>query len=206
MLVGVDFDNTIVCYDALFHEAAVARGLVPAHFSPSKGALRDYLRVSGHTGAWLELQGYVYGSAIQQASPFPGVLQFFQVCRQRGVPLCIISHKSQFPEAGPAYDLRAAAYRWLEAHGFFDPEGIGLSSKHVYFESTPIEKVERVSLAGCCCMIDDLPEFLLEPGIPASVHRILFDPNYIHIHQPLPKGDSWDEIQEMVFARIGGSH
>jgi len=29
-MIGVDFDNTIVCYDALFHRVARERGLAPA--------------------------------------------------------------------------------------------------------------------------------------------------------------------------------
>ena len=32
MLIGVDFDNTIVCYDGLFHRVAVEQGLIPQKF------------------------------------------------------------------------------------------------------------------------------------------------------------------------------
>ena len=44
MLVGVDFDNTIVCYDGLFHKLALERGLIPEDFPASKGEVRDFLR------------------------------------------------------------------------------------------------------------------------------------------------------------------
>ena len=38
MLVGVDFDNTIICYDALFHRVAEEQGLLPAGVpSPAVG-------------------------------------------------------------------------------------------------------------------------------------------------------------------------
>ena len=30
MILGVDFDNTIVAYDSLFHRVALERGLIPA--------------------------------------------------------------------------------------------------------------------------------------------------------------------------------
>ena len=47
MLVGLDFDNTIVCYDRLFHRLARERGLIPEHVPATKGAVRDHLRNVG---------------------------------------------------------------------------------------------------------------------------------------------------------------
>ena len=47
MIVGVDFDNTIVAYDALFHRVASERGLIPATVAATKIAVRDALRASG---------------------------------------------------------------------------------------------------------------------------------------------------------------
>src|SRR6266404_4002307 len=83
MLIGVDFDNTIVCYDEVFHHAAVKQGLVPAETPVVKDAVRDYLRRSGQEDLWTELQGFVYGACMAGAAPFPGVLDFFACCRQR---------------------------------------------------------------------------------------------------------------------------
>ena len=45
-VLGVDFDNTIVSYDCLFHRVAAERGLIPASLVATKGAVRDYLRRS----------------------------------------------------------------------------------------------------------------------------------------------------------------
>ena len=36
MRIGVDFDNTIVCYDTLFHRLAVEEGLIPPDIPPRK--------------------------------------------------------------------------------------------------------------------------------------------------------------------------
>src|SRR5262245_43078397 len=44
MLIGVDFDNTIVSYDALFHRIATERDLIPADLPVNKTAVRDHLR------------------------------------------------------------------------------------------------------------------------------------------------------------------
>ncbi len=74
MLVGVDFDNTIVCYDRLFHKAALEKGLIPPELPASKGQVRDYMRANGAEDAWTELQGYVYGPRMLDAAPFAGTL------------------------------------------------------------------------------------------------------------------------------------
>ena len=44
MVIGIDFDNTIVSYDDLFHRLATERGLIPAAFPSRKTSMRDFLR------------------------------------------------------------------------------------------------------------------------------------------------------------------
>ena len=110
MRVGVDFDNTIVCYDDVFHRVAVEWGLIPAEIAASKGAVRDYLRAEGREDTWIEVQGYVYGNRFREAPPFPGVTEFFNRCEEQAVPISIISHRTRYPFAGPRYDLHEAAY------------------------------------------------------------------------------------------------
>ena len=44
MRLGLDFDNTIVSYDALFHKVALEGSLIPADVAPTKLNVRDYLR------------------------------------------------------------------------------------------------------------------------------------------------------------------
>jgi hypothetical protein len=34
MRIGLDFDNTIACYDGVFHAAALERGLIPEALLP----------------------------------------------------------------------------------------------------------------------------------------------------------------------------
>jgi len=64
MLVGLDFDNTIVRYDQLFHRLAVERGLIPPGVSATKQSVRDYLRAADREVDWTELQGIAYGPRI----------------------------------------------------------------------------------------------------------------------------------------------
>jgi hypothetical protein len=176
VILGVDFDNTIVRYDALFHRAARDRELIPASVPVSKGAVRAYLRQADREACWTELQGYVYGPRMREAQPFPGVIEFFLRCRDRGIPVFIISHRTRYPYIGQQYDLHAAARDWLETYGFHDPERIGLARDRVFFDLTKEEKLRRIAEQQCTHFIDDLPEIFDAPAFPAGVRKILFDP------------------------------
>lgn len=180
MHLGVDFDNTIVCYDALFHRVAREQNLIPVDVPVNKSDVRNYLRRVDNEVAWTEMQGTVYGGRMREATPYPGVLDFFQACRKAGIPTSIVSHKTRHPFLGEKYDLHAAAIAWLEQSGFFDAERIGLPRARVFFELTKAAKLERIGQCSCTHFIDDLPEFLSEPGFPTTVQRILFDPNQLY--------------------------
>ena len=191
MLIGVDFDNTIVCYDEVFYQAAVKQGLVPKDTPVVKDAVRDYLRHCGKEDLWTELQGYVYGACMADAAPFPGVLDFFARCRQRGVPAYIISHKTRYPFRGRKYDLQQAALEWLKSKG--------LDGDHVFLELTKEAKLKRIAEVGCTHFIDDLPEFLAESAFPSGVDRILFDPNNHHPEaRRFHRFTSWQEIRDSL--------
>ena len=176
MIIGVDFDNTIVCYDGIFHRVALERGLIPADLPQDKTTVRDYLRKAGQEAAWTEMQGYVYGPRLIDAQPYPGVLDFFRAAVEQGVEVRIVSHKTKHPFLGEQHDLHAAAWGWLESRGFFDPERIGMRRDQVFLELTKESKHQRIGTLGCTHFIDDLPEFLLDPGFPAGIQRIHFDP------------------------------
>ena len=191
-MIGIDLDNTIVCYDEVFRRAAVEQGLVPPEAATSKTAIRDQLRAAGQEARWTELQGAIYGPRMQEARPFPGVLEFFTACRAAGIPLVIVSHRTPFACLGPQHDLHAAARDWLARHEFHDPAGIGLPTESVFFEETKEAKLARIAAVGCTHFIDDLPELLTHPLFPGDVRRILFDPS--GHHGPLPNADvasSW---------------
>jgi hypothetical protein len=191
-VVGIDFDNTVVCFDGLFHRAAVEQSLIPPDLPSSKIAVRDYLRRQGREPAWTELQGHVYGVKIREAAPFPGVLEFIRNRRSRGWKVCIISHKTRYPVLGPRHDLHEAARHWLEDRGFVDLDG-------VHLELTKEEKLRRIGSEGCAWFIDDLPEFLKEPAFPPATRPILFDPHDEYpAHVDSPRARSWAEIGKLI--------
>ena len=55
--LGLDFDNTIVSYDTLFHRVAREMGLISDDVTVSKNAVRDFLRTAGREPEWTAMQG-----------------------------------------------------------------------------------------------------------------------------------------------------
>lgn len=198
-MIGVDFDNTIVCYDHVFHRVALEKGLIPRDLPVRKRAVRDHLRAVGREEAWTEMQGYVYGARMQDAEAFDGVEACLQRWVRQGISVHIISHKTRIPYLGSPYDLHAAAYQWLEQKGFFDPAHIDLPRANVRFELTKQDKLRRIADAGCTHFIDDLPEFLEDTGFPGRVTRLLFDPSGEHVHHgAYARFTAWHDIEQAI--------
>lgn len=195
LLIGIDFDNTIICYDRVFHKLALESGLIPHDLPAGKNFIRDHLRRAGKEELWTEMQGLVYGDKIVEAESYPGIDNFLGYCKLKNISACIVSHKTRHPYRGPKYDLHDAGYKWLQLKGFLDEEKFGISSQQVYFELTMEEKIQRIVSLKCTHFIDDLPEILLSDGIPGNVKKILFDPSgdfqYI---DTVERKRSWIEI------------
>ena len=200
MLIGVDFDNTIVRYDALFHRLAVEKGLVPEDAPATKDEVRNRLRAADDEDSWTRLQGEVYGARMAEAEDFPGARHFLRRCRELGVPTAIISHKTLKPYLGPPYDLHAAAREWLAGAGFAGDDA-PVPEERVHFETTKEAKLARIGQAGCSHFIDDLPEFLAEHAFPDGVVKVLFDPHGRAAAEAPPGAEvvrSWGEASELL--------
>lgn len=204
-IVGLDFDNTIVLYDTVFRSEGAAIGLLPPGFSGGKDAVRAHIRaLPDGEAAWTRLQARVYGPGLARAEPAPGLFGFLAACRTAGLPVAIVSHKTEFAAADPGgTSLRAAARAWIEAQGLTDPALGGIDPAQVHFESTRAEKIDRIATLGCRCFVDDLEEVFLEPAFPAGVERILVK----HGDSPLPCGPfravrSWEEVADAVFGSL----
>lgn len=174
-IVGIDLDNTIIAYDDALHAIALREGMIAGDVPADKTAIRDHLRAQpGGEGKWRLLQALAYGREIDRADVMPGALEFVKDCRARGLPVFIVSHKSERATADPdGPNLRHSAIRWLEDRGFFD-EDTGLSPDRVYFGATRAEKVSIIARLGCTAFIDDLPETYEERTFPAGTKRFLF--------------------------------
>lgn len=201
-VIGLDFDNTIVTYDALIHQTAMQRGLIAPGIDTSKRAVRDHIRrMPAGDLEWQKVQALVYGPLMDAAQLIEGVDTFVRRCRAAGLPVFIVSHKT--PYAGQdetGTNLRDAALRWMQSRGFFDAAGLGFGREHVFFESTREAKVRRIHDLGCDLFVDDLEEVFSEPSFPADVAKILFAPEPLDAD---PAGTivlpSWQAIHDHVF-------
>lgn len=205
MLVGLDFDNTIVCYDRLFHRLARERGLIPDTVPQTKSAVRDYLRSIDRENDWTEMQGVGYGPRISDAEPFPGVLDFLKRCKSHGIRVAIVSHKTKHPYLGEKYDLHEAAHTFLTRHGFYRTSDTGLSPLSVWLELTKQDKLDRIGSLGCDVFMDDLPEFLGEASFPSRPRKVLFDPaNACPDRADYTRVPSWSDFATLVLGMKEG--
>lgn len=175
MILGLDFDNTLISYDDLFYKAAKEKRLIPAALKKEKNAVRDYLRASGMEDEWTRLQGEVYGDRIKEAKPYEGMLDALKALTAENVLMYIISHKTRTPYLGLKRDLHAAARGWLKMHGITDSKSMNWDEERIFFELTKEMKVERIIKMGCTCYVDDLIDIL--ELLPDTIHKILFSPN-----------------------------
>ena len=196
--VGIDFDNTIVCYDRIFYEAALEKELIPPHIPATKESVKDFLCSQNKESLWIELQGYVYGARMTETPPFPGVIDFFISAVKENLSIYIISHRTRYPYGGPKYDLHKSAFDWLNTYGFLNKNRIGLKQKNVFLKETKDSKLQKIADIGCTHFIDDLLEFLNLGGFPDKTEKILFSPALKPGAEPqggrIKVFGSWNEI------------
>ncbi len=192
----------MVSYNQLLARIARERGLLDAGVCETKRKLRDRIRqLENGEIEWQKCQALLYGPRIGEATLIAGVPQFFERCRKLAVKVYIVSHKTEFSRYDvTGTNLRTAALQWMTAHGFFDPERLGLAEADVFFAATRQEKIERIASLGCSDFIDDLEETFLEESFPPGTTRILYEPER---ESPPPPGvvwmNNWQEISEYFF-------
>ena len=195
-ILGLDFDNTLVRYDKLFHQIALEKSLIEESLPADKIAIRDYLRSQGQDEQFTLLQGEVYGLRILEAEPASGMLMSLGELHQRGIHMVLVSHKTRTPYKGPAYDLHQAAWSWLEKHRFLDPDGLGWSRDQVFFEESKQAKVARIETQGCTHYVDDLPEIL--QMLPSGIQAVLYDPNNSHSNHNFIQFIDWAHFNRSI--------
>jgi hypothetical protein len=200
--IGIDFDNTIICYDEVFSAAAQQRGLIRDGWMAAKSEIRDYLRSQpGGEVAWQGLQGWVYGKGIGGAEIFTGVRDFLAACRRASAEVFIVSHKTRYGhQDADRTDLRDAARGWMHSAGLIGAADSALDLDHVYFEDTLAAKVDRVASLDLDVFIDDLIDVFEQPHFPQRTRPILFASADASRHGRYRSVASWAEIKNEVFA------
>ncbi len=203
--IGIDFDNTIICYDDLFHKLAVQNGLIEKKIAKTKKSVRARVRATADGEMkWQELQGKVYGPMIFEAKLKTGVSGFFKQCNFHNIDLFIVSHKTEFAGMDPTKtNLQKAALNWMEQQGFFQKYAPCIARKRIFFENTRKDKIRRIIKIGCTHFIDDLEELFLESIFPGNVKKILYAKEtnaQTYLHSALIS-DDWAGIADYFFQR-----
>ena len=179
MKVGIDFDNTIVSYERVFHKVALEKSLINSNVAISKISVIDHIRTFINNDTWTELQGYVYGKRILDADIYDGFIDFLKFAKNNQIEVIIVSHKTIYPYLGKKYNLHDSARKFISK--FFINENINLlETKNIFFELTQREKAMRIQEESCDYFVDDLPEIFSLKEFPRKTKQILFDPEFKH--------------------------
>jgi hypothetical protein len=200
MKIGLDFDNTIISYDAIFYKVALEKSLIPSELPANKVAVRDYLRNAGKEDIWTEMQGYVYGARMDEASAYSGAINALKLLKLQGHKLFIVSHKTQFPYAGEQYDLHQCSSKWI-ANQLQLSDSPLIDHADVFFNATKAEKIKKIEQLECDIFLDDLPEILLAEQFPVKTKRCLFDPEGHHFdleRDVIKHHQSWESFADWV--------
>ena len=176
MRIGLDFDNTIACYDVAIARLSEEIFQLPNLVPRTKLGVRDYLRMQDREIEWTAFQGELYGPGMRYAQVYDGAIETMLALRALGHEMFIVSHRSKTPYAGPQYDLHAAARTWLKAT--IQSQGL-FNDDQVFFLETRDQKVQMIKKLECEFFLDDLPEVLEAAEFPASTQGILFAPEGI---------------------------
>ena len=206
MIIGIDLDNTIVDYRKSFWKTGLLTGILNEKNSvlfcknnasfPSKVEIKNYLlSIENGEDLWETLQGQVYGKYIENASIYPGVVNFILHCKRRGVKIYIISHKTEFGHNDTTKTpLRSSALDFLDRRNLISNFS-GIESDDIFFFNNRIDKVKKIGDLRCNYFIDDLPIVFFQKSFPTNTKKILFDINS-------KKMNSWKAINDFFFGEI----
>ncbi|MBO0350651.1 hypothetical protein J0895_16425 [Phormidium pseudopriestleyi FRX01] len=199
--IGIDFDNTIVCYDRLFPKIASDLGLVKDAVFSSKNDVKAHLlqQKSGDL-TWQKLQGQVYGKYMLQSDIFHEFHEFLYLSKQRGVHLYIVSHKSEFGHFDEEkISLRQQALNWLKQQEIVGTDRWSISENNIFFESTRKDKIERIKSLECTHFIDDLQVVLMDKNFP-NIQKLWFNPDPPSLtEESINNFQSWRQITNYLY-------
>lgn len=193
MRIGIDFDNTIINYNQIFHDLAEAEGLIPqGEKGLGKDAVKQHLlKLQGNDLGWQSLQAKAYGPEILRASLFEGFQEFLDWADSSGHQVFVVSQKSVYSHFDSRVPLRDWAYAWLSKNLN------QLSREQVFFEATRSDKLKRIGHLQCDVFIDDLAEVLEDPSFPESTVALGFGLSPTEQKKWIPM-DCWKSISSFL--------
>lgn len=194
--IGIDLDNTLADYRALFARLAVEAGVLDAATARAidREALRAAVRASaGGEALWQQLQACAYGPQMSEATPFNGGPDFLATAFAAGTRVFMVSHRTRHAAAdrSPApVDLHQTAADWLAANRIAGADA-PIAAADVFFETTRAAKLARIADLQLEVFIDDLAEVLEDKAFPAATHGLRF--------LPASGDDDWPALARQIY-------
>ena len=198
--IGIDFDNTIACYDSVFTIVANKMGLISQSAFFTKDEIKKIIHLDEFGDAnWQKLQGQVYGRFMYLADVFSGFNEFLKLAKLKGHEVFIVSHKSQFGHFDESkIPLRDEALKWLSQNRVVGNDPLMIPNGNVFFEATRQEKIDRIKSLECTHFIDDLQEVFDEKSFPLLVSNYLFNPTSNRNAKKNQSEGSWRSISKSI--------
>ena len=175
MVIGIDFDNTVVCYQKAYEKIASNLGIQATKGRSTRQLIKDHCfsKEKGNL-KWTLTQGRLYGVHIQEAELFEGVLETIEHILKQGCEVRIISHKSIYSSVGEIYDFWDGAENFIEREILSKLDNALRNRFSFIFCQTLDEKVMEIGKSNCGVFIDDLPEVLNHSSFPSSTQGVHF--------------------------------
>lgn len=201
MRVGIDIDNTIICYDGVF--ASVARLLghdIDAGLS--KAETKIWFHSRELYSEFTYLQGLIYGTYLGHASLYDGVKTFLRQAVRMEHTVFFVSHKTRYPLIGDKVDLHDATSMYLTDQGIIKSGSNGfVPSEQLFFEPNLDDKINKISALKLDYFVDDLSAVINHESFPRSTHAIQFvpgtGPGLARVGTCLK---SWQDIHDFILA------
>ena len=200
--IGIDFDNTIICYDDLFVRAVREKNWdLGSECGESKAAIKHrLLSLDGNDFRWQELQAIVYGILIKDATPFPEVIETLKYFKDEGVyELFIVSHKTPASLYLKHVTLIDKAEHWIQSHRITDFVPV----ENIFFRPLRDEKIDVIRSLDLDFFIDDLLEVLHDKNFP-PIHSLFFNPDGNELNHWEKIHDCFKIIKELGFSNLAG--
>ena len=196
MIVGFDFDNTIIDYNNLFGLVALEKNLILKPLAHDKNSVKQYLINANKEDEWTKLQGEVYGSRVLEANLYEGIIDIFKYLSNNSHKIYIVSHKTKFPYLGKKVDLHKSALKFIIANNILNKKDIKLTKDDIFFETSIKDKIERIENLKCDIFVDDLESIL--NLLPDNIIKILFLPKSSAKKSNYKVIKKWNELKNFI--------
>tara|TARA_X000000950_G_scaffold289425_1_gene413265 strand:+ start:7708 stop:9231 length:1524 start_codon:yes stop_codon:yes gene_type:complete len=194
--LGIDLDNTIICYDDLLYKLAKKKfsKIKINKNKNTKKKIKTEIINNYNNREWTKLQGLIYGKELVKASLFKDFYKTVNYLKDH-YEIFVVSHKTKYPAIGKKIDLRKASKKFLCKNKISYCKDELIKNKNIFFANSKKEKINIIRKKKLDIFIDDLNEILR--CLPKDVKKIHFSKkkiNYLNFHK-------WQQIKNYLISK-----